>query len=79
MSRGPLESGPMEIGDEVAALVVFETPERIGDLGLGIAASIRSRYGLPPAMIVAALRQLAGDVERQYGTAGGCVCGENHG
>lgn len=76
--RGPLESGPMEIGDEVAAVVIFETPERVGDLGVGIAASVRSRYAMPPAMVSAALRQLADDIDRQYG-AGGCVCGEHHG
>ena len=78
MSRGPLESGPMEIGDEVAAVVIFEKPEMVGDLGVGIVASVRSRYGLPPTVVMAALRQLADDIGRQYG-AGGCVCGQHHG
>lgn len=68
----------MEIEDDVAAVVVFEKPEMVGDLGVGIVASVRSRYGMPPSVITAALRQLADDIERQYG-AGGCVCGQHHG
>ncbi|QGH74540.1 hypothetical protein HYQ03_gp53 [Arthrobacter phage Kuleana] len=78
IKRGPLESGSMVIGDEVAAVVVFEVPEMVGNLGVGIAASVRSRYGMPPSVMVAALRQLAGDIEQKYET-GGCVCGGDHG
>ena len=68
----------MEIGDEVAAVVVFEKPEMVGDLGVGMVASVRSRYGMPPSVAIAALRQLADDIERRAG-AGGCVCGQHHG
>lgn len=76
----PLESGPLAIGDEVAGLVIFETPQMVGDLGLGIAASVRTRYSMPPAVVSAALRQLADTIDMQYGTAGACGgCGGHHG
>ncbi|WPM94302.1 hypothetical protein VB1_CDS0053 [Arthrobacter phage Marchesin] len=77
--RGPFQSGPFEITDDDVAVVVFDKPDTIGDLGISLGASVRAREGLPPVVLVAALRQLADDLERQFLTEGQCPCGLDHG
>lgn len=77
--RDPFESGTVEVGPDVAVVVLFDKVQAIGDLGMTLGASVRGRDNIPPALIVAALRQLAGDLERKFVHDGDCVCGENHG
>lgn len=77
--RGPIESGTFEITDDDVAVVVFDKPDTIGDLGISLGASIRAREGLPPVVLVGALRQLADTLEQEFGTKGLCPCGGDHG
>lgn len=69
----------IEVKEDTVAFVLFEKPDTIGDLGLSLGASIRAREGLPPVVLVEALRQLADTLEHEYGTAGQCPCGHDHG
>lgn len=78
-NEGPLKSGPLEITDEDLVLISLGQPERIGDLGLGMVAQIKSREGVGPALVIRALKQLTMDLEQQFGPNGGkCGCGRNH-
>jgi hypothetical protein len=77
--RGPLETGALEISEDVAAVIILEKPEMVGDLGVGLLASVRGRNGVPPWLVIKALEQLAGDLRRAYGDDARCACGEVHG
>lgn len=72
-----LKDGPFQVGPDVVALVTFDKPDALGDLGVTLKAGIMTR-DVPPVLVVAALRQLADTIEMNWSTEGQCPCGESH-
>ncbi|AYN58280.1 hypothetical protein PBI_KEPLER_53 [Arthrobacter phage Kepler] len=74
---GEEKKAGFEVPEDTTALVIFKKPEMVGDLGIGLEASVRAVTTVPPWLLVSALRQLADTLEMEYGDK--CGCGEIHG